>query len=157
MSGGLTKRSGRRNTRPLLSCSASCRTREARSLRSVSRCVTCGYIPTTDQSDAGSAGVFPRRTNQMQAARVYSHDGPIGRRKRGYILTTDQSDRLALRHLRRSSQGVCQVVFRVKALRSRCVVRYVRGTKVQNAGVTHVVNTQDSQEQAPCATYGWEG
>eukprot|EP00976_Prorocentrum_cordatum_P072330 1180672-Prorocentrum_minimum.AAC.2 len=74
-----------------------------------------------DQSDAGSAGIFSRRTHQTQEAwtpeaRVYSHDGPIrrrkrgyiyshlsmfiiiiiigpiGRRKRGYILTTDQSD-----------------------------------------------------------------
>eukprot|EP00976_Prorocentrum_cordatum_P092388 1188912-Prorocentrum_minimum.AAC.3 len=36
-----------------------------------------GYILTTEQSDAGGAGIFPRRTNQKQAARVYSHDGPI--------------------------------------------------------------------------------
>ena len=28
----------------------------------------------------------------MQEAQVYSHDGPIRCRKRGYILTTDQSD-----------------------------------------------------------------
>eukprot|EP00959_Pyramimonas_sp_CCMP1952_P366665 7679161-Pyramimonas_sp.AAC.2 len=58
-----------------------------------------GYTLTTDQSDAGSAGIFcarpaeicarlarapgifSRRTNQMQEARVYSHDGPIRRRK----------------------------------------------------------------------------
>eukprot|EP00976_Prorocentrum_cordatum_P069817 1179701-Prorocentrum_minimum.AAC.1 len=40
---------------------------------------------------------------------------------------------------------------------SGCVVQYVRGTKVQNAGVTNVVNTQDSQEQAPCATYWFLG
>eukprot|EP00959_Pyramimonas_sp_CCMP1952_P263774 5516480-Pyramimonas_sp.AAC.1 len=33
-----------------------------------------------------------RRTNQTQDAREYSHDGPIRRRTRGYILTTDQSD-----------------------------------------------------------------
>eukprot|EP00959_Pyramimonas_sp_CCMP1952_P381864 8002044-Pyramimonas_sp.AAC.2 len=33
----------------------------------------------------------------MQEARVYSHDGPIGRRKRGYILTADQSG--ALNHV----------------------------------------------------------
>eukprot|EP00976_Prorocentrum_cordatum_P008282 165671-Prorocentrum_minimum.AAC.1 len=39
----------------------------------------------TDQSDAGNVGIFPRRTNRIQEARVYSHDGPIGRRKRGYI------------------------------------------------------------------------
>eukprot|EP00976_Prorocentrum_cordatum_P087914 1187099-Prorocentrum_minimum.AAC.1 len=58
-----------------------------------------------DQSDAGSVGIFSRRTNQTQEAWVYSHDGPIRRRKhkkgayygsirrrkRGYILTTDQS------------------------------------------------------------------
>eukprot|EP00976_Prorocentrum_cordatum_P013886 277189-Prorocentrum_minimum.AAC.1 len=30
--------------------------------------------------------------NQTQEARVYSHDGPIRHRKRGYVLTTDQSD-----------------------------------------------------------------
>eukprot|EP00976_Prorocentrum_cordatum_P112292 1195508-Prorocentrum_minimum.AAC.7 len=28
----------------------------------------------------------------MQEARIYSHDGPIGHRKRRYILTMDQSD-----------------------------------------------------------------
>eukprot|EP00976_Prorocentrum_cordatum_P090445 1188130-Prorocentrum_minimum.AAC.2 len=33
----------------------------------------------TDQSDAGS-------TNQTQEARVYSHDRPIRRGKRGYVL-----------------------------------------------------------------------
>eukprot|EP00976_Prorocentrum_cordatum_P062112 1176582-Prorocentrum_minimum.AAC.1 len=63
-------------------------------------------VPATDAdpSDAGSAGIFSRRTrhgvlrrasrwsNQTQKARVYSHDGPIRRRKRGHILTTDQSD-----------------------------------------------------------------
>eukprot|EP00976_Prorocentrum_cordatum_P030725 625339-Prorocentrum_minimum.AAC.2 len=41
-----------------------------------------GYILTTDQSDAGRAGILSRRTNRTQAARVYSHDGPIGRRPR---------------------------------------------------------------------------
>eukprot|EP00959_Pyramimonas_sp_CCMP1952_P185456 3877929-Pyramimonas_sp.AAC.1 len=52
-----------------------------------------GYIPTTDQSDAGSVGTFPQRTNQTQEAWVYSHNGPaIRHRKRGYIPTTDQSD-----------------------------------------------------------------
>eukprot|EP00959_Pyramimonas_sp_CCMP1952_P082373 1721140-Pyramimonas_sp.AAC.1 len=44
-----------------------------------------------DQSDAGSAGIFSRCTNKAQEARVYSHDGPIMRRKRGYILMMDQS------------------------------------------------------------------
>eukprot|EP00976_Prorocentrum_cordatum_P057856 1165860-Prorocentrum_minimum.AAC.1 len=46
---------------------------------------------TPCQSDAGSAGIFSRRTNQPQAAQVYSHGGPISRRKRRYILTADQS------------------------------------------------------------------
>eukprot|EP00976_Prorocentrum_cordatum_P102767 1193201-Prorocentrum_minimum.AAC.1 len=46
----------------------------------------------TDQSDAARTGTFARRTNRTQDARVYSHDGPFGRRTRGYILTTDQSD-----------------------------------------------------------------
>eukprot|EP00976_Prorocentrum_cordatum_P074343 1181481-Prorocentrum_minimum.AAC.5 len=46
----------------------------------------------TDQSDTGSAGIFSRRTNRTQEVRVYSHDGPIGHRKCGYILTTDLSD-----------------------------------------------------------------
>eukprot|EP00976_Prorocentrum_cordatum_P030740 625625-Prorocentrum_minimum.AAC.1 len=45
----------------------------------------------TDQSDAGSASIFSRRTDRTQEARVHSHDGPIRRRKRGYILTTDRS------------------------------------------------------------------
>eukprot|EP00959_Pyramimonas_sp_CCMP1952_P246285 5147621-Pyramimonas_sp.AAC.1 len=40
-------------------------------------------------------GIFSRRTNQTQEARVYSHDGPIRRRKRGYIITMDQSDTLS--------------------------------------------------------------
>eukprot|EP00959_Pyramimonas_sp_CCMP1952_P273133 5709077-Pyramimonas_sp.AAC.1 len=31
-------------------------------------------------------------TPAEQTARVYSHDGPIRRRKRGYILPTDESD-----------------------------------------------------------------
>eukprot|EP00976_Prorocentrum_cordatum_P023599 480553-Prorocentrum_minimum.AAC.1 len=51
-----------------------------------------GYILTTDQSYAGDTGLFSRRTNHTQEARVYSHDGPIICRKRGYILVTDQSD-----------------------------------------------------------------
>eukprot|EP00976_Prorocentrum_cordatum_P061504 1176335-Prorocentrum_minimum.AAC.1 len=48
--------------------------------------------------------------NQTRDARVYSHDGPIRRRKRGYILTTDQSDKestvceLALDHQPRMPQ-----------------------------------------------------
>eukprot|EP00976_Prorocentrum_cordatum_P007886 156913-Prorocentrum_minimum.AAC.1 len=33
----------------------------------------------------------------------------------------------------------------------------MRGTNVQTAGVSNVVSTQDSQEQAPCATYGLLG
>eukprot|EP00959_Pyramimonas_sp_CCMP1952_P204314 4273005-Pyramimonas_sp.AAC.1 len=35
-----------------------------------------------DPSDAGCAGIFSRWTNRTQDARVYSHDGPIGRRMR---------------------------------------------------------------------------
>eukprot|EP00959_Pyramimonas_sp_CCMP1952_P006937 144821-Pyramimonas_sp.AAC.1 len=35
---------------------------------------------------------FSRWTNQTHDTRVYSHEGPIKRRKRGYILTKDQSD-----------------------------------------------------------------
>eukprot|EP00959_Pyramimonas_sp_CCMP1952_P337022 7057457-Pyramimonas_sp.AAC.1 len=33
----------------------------------------------------------------------------------------------------------------------------MRGTNVQNAGGTNVVNTQDSQEPDPCATYWFLG
>eukprot|EP00976_Prorocentrum_cordatum_P116402 1196156-Prorocentrum_minimum.AAC.5 len=51
-----------------------------------------GFGLMTDQSDARRAGIFSRRTNQTQNARVYSHNGPIRRKTRGYILTTDQSD-----------------------------------------------------------------
>eukprot|EP00959_Pyramimonas_sp_CCMP1952_P106412 2224515-Pyramimonas_sp.AAC.1 len=40
--------------------------------------------------DAGR--IFSRRTNRTQVAQVYSHDGPIGRKSRRYILTTDPSD-----------------------------------------------------------------
>eukprot|EP00976_Prorocentrum_cordatum_P015937 319458-Prorocentrum_minimum.AAC.1 len=53
------------------------------------------YILTTDQSDARSAGIFSRRTHQTQEAQVYSHDGPIRRKKHRYILTTDQSEQEA--------------------------------------------------------------
>eukprot|EP00959_Pyramimonas_sp_CCMP1952_P017271 366685-Pyramimonas_sp.AAC.1 len=40
-----------------------------------------------DQSDAGSMGRFPRWTDHMQEAWVYSHDGPVRCRKHGYIRT----------------------------------------------------------------------
>eukprot|EP00976_Prorocentrum_cordatum_P078011 1182920-Prorocentrum_minimum.AAC.5 len=36
--------------------------------------------------------------------------------------------------------------------RAQCVVQYTSGTNVQNAGVTNIMNTQDSQEEAPRAT-----
>eukprot|EP00959_Pyramimonas_sp_CCMP1952_P307506 6436576-Pyramimonas_sp.AAC.1 len=60
----------------------------------------CGHIPTTDQSGACRAGIFPQRTNQTQEAWVIaqappprgSPDGPIRRTTRGNIPTTDQSD-----------------------------------------------------------------
>eukprot|EP00976_Prorocentrum_cordatum_P102538 1193093-Prorocentrum_minimum.AAC.2 len=45
-----------------------------------------------DPSGAGCVGIFPRWTNQTQDAWVYSHDGPIRCRMRGYIPTVDQSD-----------------------------------------------------------------
>ena len=61
-----------------------------------------GYILTTDQSYAGSAGIFSRRTNRTQRAWVYSHNGPIRCRKRGYTLTADQSE---TRETRVCSQG----------------------------------------------------
>eukprot|EP00959_Pyramimonas_sp_CCMP1952_P162160 3390432-Pyramimonas_sp.AAC.1 len=35
------------------------------------------YCLTTDQSDAGSAGIFSRRTNRTQEVRAYSHNGPV--------------------------------------------------------------------------------
>eukprot|EP00959_Pyramimonas_sp_CCMP1952_P436396 9138129-Pyramimonas_sp.AAC.2 len=37
-------------------------------------------------------GELSQRTNQTHEARVYSHDGPLRRMKREYILMTDQSD-----------------------------------------------------------------
>eukprot|EP00959_Pyramimonas_sp_CCMP1952_P376650 7888890-Pyramimonas_sp.AAC.1 len=37
-------------------------------------------------------------TNQTQKARVYSHDGPIRRRKHGYIITTDRSVHVHVTH-----------------------------------------------------------
>eukprot|EP00976_Prorocentrum_cordatum_P113281 1195673-Prorocentrum_minimum.AAC.4 len=36
--------------------------------------------------------ISSRRTNRTQGVRVYSHDGPIGCRACGCLLTTDQSD-----------------------------------------------------------------
>eukprot|EP00959_Pyramimonas_sp_CCMP1952_P473258 9501432-Pyramimonas_sp.AAC.1 len=36
---------------------------------------------TTDQSYAGSAGTFSRRTNHTQEARVYFHDGRVARKR----------------------------------------------------------------------------
>eukprot|EP00976_Prorocentrum_cordatum_P041654 844633-Prorocentrum_minimum.AAC.1 len=56
------------------------------------RCRKHRYILTADQSYAGNAGIFSRRTNRMQDAQAYSHGGPFGCRKRRYILTADQSD-----------------------------------------------------------------
>eukprot|EP00976_Prorocentrum_cordatum_P110070 1195131-Prorocentrum_minimum.AAC.5 len=70
---------------------------------------TRGYILTTDQSDAGRAGIFSRRSTQIETissseasnrcehqsardVRIYSHDEPIGRGTRGSIRTTDPSD-----------------------------------------------------------------
>eukprot|EP00976_Prorocentrum_cordatum_P009591 191630-Prorocentrum_minimum.AAC.1 len=50
-----------------------------------------------DQSDAGRTGIYILTTDRTNRTRgyMYSHDGPIGpigRRTREYILTTDQSD-----------------------------------------------------------------
>eukprot|EP00976_Prorocentrum_cordatum_P051439 1038840-Prorocentrum_minimum.AAC.1 len=44
------------------------------------------------QSNAGSVSIFSQRTKQTQGARVYSHNGPIKRREREYILTMDQAN-----------------------------------------------------------------
>eukprot|EP00959_Pyramimonas_sp_CCMP1952_P161267 3372266-Pyramimonas_sp.AAC.1 len=46
--------------------------------------------PPLAPSTAPSASAVHPETNQTREARVYSHDGPIGRGKHGYILTTDQ-------------------------------------------------------------------
>eukprot|EP00959_Pyramimonas_sp_CCMP1952_P231461 4837985-Pyramimonas_sp.AAC.1 len=52
-----------------------------------------GSITAGCAAALGAAGKLSRRTNQTtQEARICSHDGPIRRRKRGYILTTGQSD-----------------------------------------------------------------
>eukprot|EP00976_Prorocentrum_cordatum_P093081 1189225-Prorocentrum_minimum.AAC.3 len=40
------------------------------------------YILTADQSDAGRAGIFSRRTHQTRDAQVYSHGGPVRRTTR---------------------------------------------------------------------------
>eukprot|EP00976_Prorocentrum_cordatum_P066132 1178184-Prorocentrum_minimum.AAC.11 len=53
------------------------------------------------------AGIFSRRTNQTQEAQVYSHDGPIRRRKHRYILTTDQSRASGQRRRRRQRGRGC--------------------------------------------------
>eukprot|EP00959_Pyramimonas_sp_CCMP1952_P299622 6266949-Pyramimonas_sp.AAC.1 len=47
---------------------------EARARHSQANYVCAFRDLTTDQSDAGSAGVFSRWTNQTQEARVYAHD-----------------------------------------------------------------------------------
>eukprot|EP00959_Pyramimonas_sp_CCMP1952_P265522 5551832-Pyramimonas_sp.AAC.1 len=56
-----------------------------------------------------------QRTNQTQEAWVYSHDGPIGHGKRGYILTTDQSDAgsvgIFLRWTNRTREFTARAVF----------------------------------------------
>eukprot|EP00976_Prorocentrum_cordatum_P016058 322350-Prorocentrum_minimum.AAC.3 len=44
-------------------------------------------VTTLDQSEAGSEGIFSRRTNQRQEARVYSHDGPIGLTRKKTLTT----------------------------------------------------------------------
>eukprot|EP00976_Prorocentrum_cordatum_P049209 993285-Prorocentrum_minimum.AAC.1 len=55
--------------------------------------------PSHERRDCNAASrasplrrIFAQRTNQTQEARVYSHDESIRRRKRGYILTMNQSD-----------------------------------------------------------------
>eukprot|EP00976_Prorocentrum_cordatum_P084724 1185780-Prorocentrum_minimum.AAC.3 len=88
--------------------------------RAALRCITCLVLSpffrsyqvysrnTTwrDQSGAGSVGIFSRRTNQTQEAWVYSHDGPIRRRKRG---RTRRLSRRFNRDLVNPAEGECTV------------------------------------------------
>eukprot|EP00976_Prorocentrum_cordatum_P097195 1190895-Prorocentrum_minimum.AAC.4 len=48
------------------------------------------WTPSLDPGRFGRAGDHYKHWSQRTW--VYSHDGPIRRRKRGYILTMDQSD-----------------------------------------------------------------
>eukprot|EP00976_Prorocentrum_cordatum_P094900 1189969-Prorocentrum_minimum.AAC.2 len=47
---------------------------------------------TDEGPDKVAGGAVREATNRRQDARIYSHDGPIGGRMRGYILMTDQSE-----------------------------------------------------------------
>eukprot|EP00959_Pyramimonas_sp_CCMP1952_P396652 8310756-Pyramimonas_sp.AAC.1 len=49
---------------------------------------------SADQSDAGSVGIFSRRTNQTQEAWVYSHGRPIRRGPVGM----GETERLTKKH-----------------------------------------------------------
>eukprot|EP00976_Prorocentrum_cordatum_P088838 1187499-Prorocentrum_minimum.AAC.2 len=72
-----------------------------------------GYIPTTDPSYAGSAGICPRRTHRTQEARVYSHAGPIVRRKRERTCSISACSWLAIPACtlsRRARSRLCQSV-----------------------------------------------
>eukprot|EP00976_Prorocentrum_cordatum_P079643 1183639-Prorocentrum_minimum.AAC.9 len=84
---------------PMAHTLSSCATSgHARHSSTVSASVVATWARNFVERDAptdGELGSPPKRsqrTNQMQEARVYSHHGPIRCRKRGYILTTDQSD-----------------------------------------------------------------
>eukprot|EP00976_Prorocentrum_cordatum_P078313 1183058-Prorocentrum_minimum.AAC.1 len=66
-----------------------------RSSRSILQC-PCRAPATRGGPRVGRAVAHEMRwhvhKDQMQATRVYSHDGPVRRRPHGYILMTDQSD-----------------------------------------------------------------
>eukprot|EP00976_Prorocentrum_cordatum_P092677 1189054-Prorocentrum_minimum.AAC.2 len=53
--------------------------------------LTLAGLTFRETGETQNPGIFSRRTNHTQGARVNSHNGPIRRRKRGYILTADQS------------------------------------------------------------------
>eukprot|EP00976_Prorocentrum_cordatum_P068586 1179202-Prorocentrum_minimum.AAC.3 len=61
---------------------------------------------TRGQSDAGRTGIFSRGTNRTQDARVYSHEGPIGRRTHGYILIVGGEERAPSVQLEKQQQGI---------------------------------------------------
>eukprot|EP00959_Pyramimonas_sp_CCMP1952_P283299 5922137-Pyramimonas_sp.AAC.1 len=101
-----------------------------------------------DQSDAGSVGIFSRRTNQTQEACVCSHDGPIRRSKRAFVLTMDQSDAVSVRIFSRwtnQTQEAC-VYYRDGPIR-RSKRAYILTMDQSDAGSVRILSRWTNQTQ----------
>eukprot|EP00959_Pyramimonas_sp_CCMP1952_P404035 8466076-Pyramimonas_sp.AAC.1 len=98
----------------------------------------------------GYAGIFSQQTNQARDAQVYSHDRPIRRGTRRYILTADQSGGSPLRRpsvsffgakRKRASEGVHEGV-RVRRRRTR---GYILTADQSGAGRASIFSRQTNR------------